>query len=300
MRASRWHLLVALAGFFSLHCGGPPPGGTGGTGGTGGSGGSGGSLPTPTMLPQVQGTCPTLQNGSNSITLNGISMNWTVWVGDPNNGPGPALIYWHGTGMTAQEASVVFGDARIQEIVSQGGIVASAESTSNTGSNTGNNVWFRGDFNYADQIIACAMQQLGIDTRRIYTMGYSAGALQATAMGHDRSGYLAAYASYSGGLLFPNAQQDPNRLPPAAALHGAQGSDVVIIDFYDASHRLEDEYTSKGFFIIDCNDGEGHVSGTRIGLTPMVWQFFKDHPYKVNPEPYTTLPSGWPSYCSIP
>jgi hypothetical protein len=29
------------------------------------------------------------------------------------------------------------------------------------------------------------------------------------------------------------------------------------------------------------------------------WQFFKDHPYKVDPEPYQSLPATFPSYCKL-
>jgi hypothetical protein len=28
-------------------------------------------------------------------------------------------------------------------------------------------------------------------------------------------------------------------------------------------------------------------------------KFFQDHPFGVTPEPYTSLPSGFPSYCAI-
>lgn len=29
------------------------------------------------------------------------------------------------------------------------------------------------------------------------------------------------------------------------------------------------------------------------------WHFFKDHPYKVDPEPYKSLPATFPSYCKL-
>ena len=52
-----------------------------------------------------------------------------------------------------------------------------------------------------------------------------------------------------------------------------------------------------GGLAIDCDDGGG--AGARFDLAPQAWQFLKDHPYGVKPEPYTALPSAWPSYCSI-
>lgn len=308
-RTIKWQLAAVLGGLLSIHCGPTSPTGTGGTGGTGGSGGTGGGsggLPPggerPAQLPSAVGTCPTLRTGANTITLNGVSMTWQLNVGQRVSGTGgPIIIYWHGTGTNAAEVNTGFGSPAIQEVVNLGGVVASPEATSNTGSNTGDNVWFRGDFSYADQIVACAMQQLNIDARHIHTLGYSAGGLQASAMAYDRSGYVAAIGSYSGGKLFPNAQQDPNFLPPAMLMHGPQGSDVFIIDFYDTSHAMEDEYKSRGFFAIDCEDTDSHISFTlRLGQAPYVWEFFKAHPYKVQPYPWLGgLPADFPSRCKI-
>ena len=34
-------------------------------------------------------------------------------------------------------------------------------------------------------------------------------------------------------------------------------------------------------------------------VAPQAWQFMKDHPFGVSPEPYTKLSSAWPSYCTI-
>jgi hypothetical protein len=35
-------------------------------------------------------------------------------------------------------------------------------------------------------------------------------------------------------------------------------------------------------------------------VSPAIWQFFEDHPFKLKPEPYKApLPSIFPSYCVI-
>jgi hypothetical protein len=47
-------------------------------------------------------------------------------------------------------------------------------------------------------------------------------------------------------------------------------------------------------------DGSTHTDFTkRTKVAPQAVQFFLDHPYGVTPEPYTTLPAGFPAYCSI-
>jgi predicted esterase len=284
-----WKLASVLAGLLALHCGPTPPTGSGGTGGSGGSGGS-------------VGTCPTFRTGANTITLDGKSMTFQMNVGQRVAGTGgPIIFYWHGTGMPASEVQTGFGDAQIAEVVRLGGLVASADAGSGVASTIEYGVWFRGDFAYVDQVVACAIQQLNIDTRHIHTLGYSAGGLAATAMAHDRNNYVGSFASYSGGNLYPNAPQDSNYLPPAMMMHGPQGKDTFIIDFYDMSHGLEDEYKQHGFFALDCEDTDPHLSfGMRLGQAPFTWQFFQAHPYKINPYPWQGgTPEGFDPYCKV-
>ena len=116
-------------------------------------------------IPPPTGACPTLATGN--VTVMGQSVQ--LWVGTKQaDRSGAVLFYWHGTGSSSSEASTLFGSA-IQDITSEGGIVASFTTSTIKGVNTGNNVWYTGDFAMADQILACAVRQLSIDTTRIYT-----------------------------------------------------------------------------------------------------------------------------------
>ncbi|MGH7270408.1 MAG: hypothetical protein ACREJ3_08250, partial [Polyangiaceae bacterium] len=143
-----------------------------------------------------------------------------------------------------------------------------------------------------------------IDPRRIHTAGYSAGGLQTVYMWFARSGYLASVISYSGGddVIDKVPLQDPSNAPAAIAAHGAMGSDALGIDFAQASATWESDIKSAGGFSIDCNDGGNHLAffQTRApGLKPVALKFFDAHPFGVKPEPYTSLPAGFPSYCKI-
>jgi hypothetical protein len=82
------------------------------------------------------------------------------------------------------------------------------------------------------------------------------------------------------------------------AIHGAEGVDVVVLDFAVASAAWEADIKSKGGFSLDCNTGGGHVSGPPQ-ILPGIWQFFQDHPWKVSPQPYPPIPAVYPSYCEI-
>jgi poly(3-hydroxybutyrate) depolymerase len=182
--------------------------------------------------------------------LNGKATSWTMFMGAPKTG-GPLIIYWHGTASAGSvEVPGAFGTG-LQEIMNLGGVVAAAETSSGVGPTTNEGVWSQGDVDYADQIVACAIAQLHIDTHHIHVAGYSAGGMHTAYMWYTRSGYVASVATYSGGTFIINVapQQDPY-LPAAVVAHGGQGQDVFILDFNDASTMWEADIKAKGGFAI--------------------------------------------------
>ena len=81
-------------------------------------------------------------------------------------------------------------------------------------------------------------------------------------------------------------------------VHGAPGSDVVIIDFSQSSKTADDIYKKRGGFVINCNHGGGHCGGG--GLSGDVWKFFKAHTYGLSPSPWKdALPAGFNAKCMI-
>jgi dienelactone hydrolase len=218
---------------------------------------------------------------------------------------GPIILYWHGTGSSAaSEVPIAFN---VSAVTGAGGIIVGFVAGSRTGATTGNTgdaVWYQSDAAFADQAVACAIQQLHSDPRHIHTAGYSAGGLQTVYMWYGRSGYIASVISYSGGTdgLNQVTLQDPTNLAPAIAAHGAMGQDALGLDFAQESAAWEMAIKTAGGFSIDCNDGGNHLAffSTRApGLQPVAWKFFQDHPFKGKPEPYTSLPTGFPTYCKI-
>jgi hypothetical protein len=207
-------------------------------------------------------------------------------------------MFWFETFGSATDVNLQFGTAQIAAVTAAGGIVASFAKSNGMGTDTGDAVWYTGDFTTADQVVACAISQYHIDTRKIFTTGASAGALQAVYMSYVRSGYIAAAAPISGGIIIAPPVQDATNVPAAMAIHGAPGSDVVVIDFANASAAWEADVAKRGGFSMDCNTGGGHVGGPPQ-ICPGIWQFFEDHPFKVKPQPYPPIPAVYPSYCQI-
>jgi hypothetical protein len=210
---------------------------------------------------------------------------------------GAVFFYWHATGGSSTEVTML--GPVVDEITSEGGIVASFSTTTGMGMQTGDNVWFTGDFAMADEILACAVEQLNIDMRRIYAGGCSAGGLQAGAMLYERSSYVAAVMPNFGGELFPFTLEDSSHVPAIVTTHGAPSNGGGIIDFTGASLVEDKDVASKGGFAVDCNHG-GTVCNAPAAAIAGQWQFCKDHPFGVSPEPYASgLPSSLPPYCAI-
>jgi len=245
------------------------------------------------VLPDYDGPCPVLATG----TVNVLGQNVQLWVGAEQPEPGPILFYWHGTLSTASEAQPMLGGA-FADILSRGGMIASFMNSTQTGTDTsGTSTWFSGDFEMADILVACAAQQLNIDTRRIYTAGCSAGGLHAGAMTYDRSSYLAGAMPNSGGLVFPRMPQD-SHVPSVITAHGSAASDVVIISFAEASATLYNGIADRGGYATNCDHGGGHC-GSPPALKLAQWQYLLDHPFGVSPDPYPMgLPASFPSYCT--
>lgn len=272
--------LISMAG--SPGNGGSPPG----------TGGAPQMTPGEPVIPAVSGSCPQIVTGN--ITVMGQQVQ--IWAGAKSAKPAPILFYWHGTGGSSSEASAFMG-AQIQEIQSEGGVVASFSTSLGTGTNTGDLVWYTDDFKMADQILACAVQQLNIDTHQIYSAGCSAGGLQTGAMAVVRSSYIAGGMPNSGGSLLSNFET-PNYTPALITAHGSYSGDYVILHFSDISKNTDTAFCKRGAFAVDCDHGGGHC-GAPAALIAAQWQFLKDHPYGTTVDPYNgTLPSSFPSYCT--
>ena len=288
-----------------VETGGASAGGsdTGGLATGGGAAGGSSSGPTPTALPTPTAICPTLKSGM--VSFLGSEVSLTV---GPSGVAGPLLFYWHATGMTYTEVSTGFGDF-MDEVESSGGVVASFTSTTGSGSNTGNAVWYTGDFAIADEVLACALEQGLVDPRRVHVSGYSAGGLQCGVMARARSGYVASVLCMSGGLvqalsfmLDGFALQEPSYSPSAIAAHGAAGLDVIGVDFSTCSAYFCGLVAADGGVAIDCDDGGDHLASMASRARTMgavATRFFDENRWGSPADYAAGLPSYFPDYCKL-
>lgn len=268
-----------------------------------GAGSTGGDAPQPTMLPSPTGACPELVDGDVMFAPAGIEPRAVrLWMSDAAaTMDGPLVFYWHGTGSQPLEAQYGLGAAYIEQVVAQGGIIAAPYHDPAAGDFP----WFlvlgtqEDDLLVADEVLACAIEQVGVDTRRIHTIGMSAGGLQTAQLSFRRSGYIASAVPYSGGFVGPTPpDQDPSNPMSAMIFHGGE-SDVVIVGFQEASERYLQVMQEAGRFGFICNHGMGH-SVPQNGAQASVWKFFHDHPFGTQPSPYAeALPADFPDYCAL-
>lgn len=262
-------------------------------------------LTEPVDLPKVTGKCPNIASGIASFAPKGLKKprNVKLWVDPSAKGKkGPLFFYWHGTAQSPDEALTGLGPY-ISKITAMGGVVAAPFHDPESGTFP----WFlvegvdakrMDDLILADEILACAQEQVGIDTRRIHTLGLSAGALQSTQMSYRRSNYIASSVLYSGGLIVdaPKSKESRNRFS-SMIFHGGP-SDIVVVKFKETSERFLKDMVEKKRFAFICDHQSGHI----IPRTQLdnVWKFFTDHPFAA-PSPYKEgLPAEFPDYCKLP
>lgn len=264
-----------------------------------------GEPPAGGVIPTPSGECPELVDGLVDFHPDGVDSPRSVriWV-DPDiaaEQDGPLVFYWHGTNGEPEQAIDGLGELGIQEILDAGGIVVAPTHDPGAGIFP----WFlvlgqqQDDLLIADDILACAEQQFGVDDARIHSLGFSAGALHTAQMSARRSSYLASVVTYSGGLIFNSMPtfDDPDNDFPAMLFHGGD-QDVVVVGFKQATADYAAYLDQNGSFSFTCDHGMGH---TIPPAQDSVLQFLADHPWGAAPEPYAdALPNGFPDYCTLP
>ena len=271
--------------------GGAAGGGVGGAGGTGGAGG-----PAPTALPAPTGACPDFVGATITVSPAGLAPRPVdIWVG---GGGGPLVFYWHGTGSSPTIANFALP---IADITALGGVVVAPHSDPASGQWP----WYLTvpfnapdhDLRVADEIVACAIEKVGIDTRRIHSTGMSAGGLHTSQMSYLRSNYLASVATFSGGIIgFAPQALDPSNRFAAMVWHGGPTDSVFGQDFPGLSAAYKNDLVGKGHFALLCDHGGGHLPPT--SHTAAILQFLMDHPYGADPSPYVGgLPPGIAGIC---
>jgi predicted esterase len=263
-----------------------------------------GPLRVDPLIPAVTGPCGDFTT-SGTVTLagpSGTTRTAQIWVSSAAATlDGPLVFFWHGVGGSPDEAPAVLGPA-LDEILAAGGIVVGLTHDPAAGDFP----WYltagsrQDDLVFADEAVACAASTIGIDTHRIHSIGFSAGALHVGQMAFLRASYLASVVTYSGGLIARSAPalDAPDARTSAMALFGGV-DDRVVISFATATRNFSSALQRGGHFVVVCDHGLGHT--VPRAAIPFAWQFLTDHPYGVQPPAYRDgLPAGFYAPCALP
>ena len=268
------------------------------TGSPGPSGGGG----VPTMLPTVTGTCPTIA-GANASMLTFAGEPVETWAG---SGGGPLVLYWYPTTCNSSCILEEFGQTNIDAVTSMGGVVASFNKSTGTGTNTGDAVWYTGDFATADEVVACAIQEL----KNRYDPHLRDGRERGSPS--DNVDVLCAFRIRRGRGDALRRPGRTDRRPELDAPDASGSEQRPVGDGRARSSRLR-----RGHHRLRPGERrvggrhrheEGLLAGLQHGgrprqraaaILPGMWQFMLDHPFKVAKQPYPPIPSVYPSYCQI-
>ena len=258
--------------------------------------------PVAPRIPEPTGACPTITNGDVTFAPAGMPPRRVRFELDTDAGaPGPLILYWHATGSVTYEPVYALGDT-LDAIAAAGGVIAAPHSDPSAGLFE----WFivnqkpqLDDFLLADEIVACLVKSGRVDPRRIHSMGFSAGALQTTAMSFLRGDYIASVATYSGGTppQFMHPPLAPDNKLAAMIFHGGVEDITHGVDFAAASNAYDATLDAAGHFTLLCAHGKGHAIPR--DAAPSIAAFFAAHPFGTSPSPYeAALPPSLPDYCT--
>ena len=251
------------------------------------------------VAPMATGTCPEFMAGRNAFSVNGDNRAADVYLpGSPEGAP--VLFIWHGLGDSAGNMGRAFGASGLAS--QYGAIVVVPHSSGRFQQSEWS--YFGGDpetdGRFFNEMLGCLDAAYDVDMSRIYTTGFSAGALWSTWLLMNRSEYLAAVLLFSGGAGGVNPYGTPSHDTPVLAFYGGQ-SDTFgggFINFAAMTNELTTNLVADGHFVVLCNHNGGH----RIPLDPRAYAlpFLFEHTFTESLSPYRDgLGPEWPSYCDV-
>ncbi len=254
--------------------------------------------PTPELAAYSAGSCPALGSGSNALTSGTAERAVELYLPADTEGA-PLVFFWYGAGGSGQTYEW------LQPFATAYGVVIAVPRAVGTSAFewpilTGNNT--TSEVTFFDDIVACAVDQLGVDPRRLYTSGFSAGALWSSTLVMERSDVLAAAVIYSGGTGggFVHDYSTPDVAIPILGMFGGENDEFGngILNFKETMTDFLDNLDADSHFLIACDHGLGHT----IPAGGLDWGigFMLTHTYGMEQSPLEgNIPADLPAYCDF-
>lgn len=248
-------------------------------------------LPAPAEPKAYSGdACPTLDKGTvTGFESAGRQRELIVRLPTKKKDLG-VLFLWHGNGDTMENFDAYMGG---QSLANDLGVIVIVPEAGAGGlgldwavpPNTPNP-----DATFFDDVLACLAEQHDLDLSRVYTAGFSAGALWSSWLVMNRADHLAAAVIFSGGSdgsLGVGPKVNPYKSPaweiPVVMTHGGS-SDQVVVNFKPMTESMAEQLREDGSTAIVCPHTQGHTPPS--GFAAWAWPFLDAHRYGLSPSPY--------------
>lgn len=260
------------------------------------------AAPTP-----YAGECPVFAGGPISLKIAGFTRNALITLPAEPNGAG-VLFMWHGLGDSAKNFNKGFGAQQIANKLNV--IVVTPDVCCNTKGAEGCCSQMTGwhfvanpdyDTGLFDGALHCLIAEHNIDRKRVYTMGFSAGALWSTWLVMQRSAQLAAAAILSGGVNDFNPWITPAFKVPVIDSSGGPADTFGggLVDFHTSTATMNKHLRQAGHFVVHCEHQMGHTITSDIAGFAVT--FLGEHAFDpLGTSPLAAgLPANAPAACKI-
>lgn len=273
--------------------------GGGDAGSSDAGGGTGGDGP-PAPFAYSGKTCPKLVAGKNELWSWGKTRGVDLYLPKETKGA-PLLFLWHGLGDTKENFGPAMGAQSLATILGAVVVVPQSQGkVSGWGWSTPTDA--EEDAALFDDLLSCVDAQYEIDNTRIWTMGFSSGALWSSWLVMHRSSFIAAAVVWSGGTgKTANTYTKPKRKLPILMAWGGE-NDNAFFSFDETTKAMSAALQADGHYVVLCNHGLGHTipqGGLNWAVT-----FLKAHNYgTVGHSPIaddSAAQATFPNYCVFP
>jgi poly(3-hydroxybutyrate) depolymerase len=255
-------------------------------------------LPAPAPPGTYAGTCPAMDGRVEDFESGGLR-NRTFIVHLPKQTDGAGVLFlWHGNGDSAEsfdgylDGASLAKELKVITVVPDAGAGGLGMDWAVPPNDT------TADEAFFDDVLACLHAQYTLDLRRVYSAGFSMGALWTSWLVMNRGDQLAAAVIFSGGSdgqIFGAGTVNPYRTPaslvPVVMTQGGP-QDQVVVNFQQMTQNMSRKLREDGHTAIVCNHTQGHTPPS--GFQSWAWPFLDAHVYGVDPSPYAdgADPSG--------
>lgn len=253
------------------------------------------------------GTCPVFTAGTNTFKVGTRERKFELWVPEKPKGA-PLVFIWHGLGDSPKNIAAYFQAEKLAK--ERGAVVVAPYDCCSAAENkdccSTPYVWGFGSYSsdsdmmMFDDLLACVDELADIDNSRVYTTGFSAGALWSTHLVIQRGAYLAAAVLFSGGTGSLIKYSTPGYKVPVLLAHGGE-TDIFaggLVKFKAMTLEFAEQLFQDGHVVALCDHGLGHS----VPYDGAIWDavFLFNHQWSDGSSPFKDgLTSEFPNYCAM-